>query len=101
MILDLGLPQKDGLEVLAEIGERFRSTLLMVLTARAEIIVEVYINYLRKKLDRHTESRPGCQSVIRTMRGEGYVLRTNGGSAKLAKSAMPWSGPEIARQTVR
>jgi len=36
MILDLGLPRKDGLEVLAEMGERFRSTSVMVLTGRAE-----------------------------------------------------------------
>ena len=35
MILDLGLPQKDGMEVLAEMGERFISTSVMVLTGRA------------------------------------------------------------------
>ena len=35
MILDLGLPQKDGMEVLTEMGERFRSTSVMVLTGRA------------------------------------------------------------------
>jgi DNA-binding response OmpR family regulator len=33
-------------------------------------IVDVYINYLRRKLQ-HTASRP----VIRTIRGEGYILR--------------------------
>ena len=37
MILDLGLPLKDGLEVLTEMGERFRSTSVMVLTGRAEM----------------------------------------------------------------
>jgi DNA-binding response OmpR family regulator len=37
MILDLGLPQKDGMEVLAEMGERFRSTSVLVLTGRAEM----------------------------------------------------------------
>jgi DNA-binding response OmpR family regulator len=37
MILDLGLPRKDGLEVLAEMGERFRSTSVLVLTARAKL----------------------------------------------------------------
>jgi DNA-binding response OmpR family regulator len=37
MILDLGLPLKDGIEVLTEMGERFRSTSVMVLTGRAEI----------------------------------------------------------------
>jgi DNA-binding response OmpR family regulator len=37
MILDLGLPRKDGLEVLAEMGERFRSTSVLVLTGRAEM----------------------------------------------------------------
>ena len=35
MILDLGLPLMDGMEVLAEMGERFRSTSVLVLTARA------------------------------------------------------------------
>ena len=35
MILDLGLPRKDGLEVLAEMGQRFRSTSVLVLTGRA------------------------------------------------------------------
>ena len=37
MILDLGLPQKDGMEVLAEMGERFRTTSVLVLTGRAEM----------------------------------------------------------------
>jgi DNA-binding response OmpR family regulator len=37
MILDLGLPRKDGLEVLAEMRERFRSTSVVVLTGRAEM----------------------------------------------------------------
>jgi DNA-binding response OmpR family regulator len=35
MILDLGLPRIDGLEVLAEMGERFGSTSVLVLTGRA------------------------------------------------------------------
>jgi DNA-binding response OmpR family regulator len=35
MLLDLGLPRKDGLEVLAELGERLRSTAVLVLTGRA------------------------------------------------------------------
>src|ERR1039458_2835236 len=35
MILDLGLPRMDGLEVLAEMGERFGSTSVLVLTGRA------------------------------------------------------------------
>lgn len=37
MILDLGLPRKDGLEVLAAMGERCRSTSVLVLTGRAEM----------------------------------------------------------------
>ena len=37
MILDLGLPRKDGLEVLVEMGERFRSTWVLVLTGRGEM----------------------------------------------------------------
>ena len=35
MVLDLGLPRMDGLEVLEEMGERFGSTSVLVLTARA------------------------------------------------------------------
>lgn len=35
MILDLGLPRKDGMEVLTEMGERYRSTSVLVLTGRA------------------------------------------------------------------
>jgi DNA-binding response OmpR family regulator len=37
MILDLGLPRKDGMEVLEEMAEHFRSTSVLVLTARAEM----------------------------------------------------------------
>lgn len=41
-------------------------------------IVEVYINYLRKKLGRNAvssqNSSADCHSVIRTVRGEGYLL---------------------------
>ena len=184
VVLDLGLPRKDGMEVLAEMAQRFRSTSVLVLTGRAEMeervrclelgaddvvlkpfsfhelrarlkalcrrrsqfedqmlrfgdlemdragrrltqagreveltatefsllesllrrrgervcsrtellrevwrmpaetgtnIVEVYINYLRKKLggkpgQRLGPAKAGSQSVIRTVRGEGYVL---------------------------
>lgn len=184
VVLDLGLPRKDGMEVLAEMAQRFRSTSVLVLTGRAEMeervkclelgaddvvlkpfsfhelrarlkalcrrrrqfedqvlrfgdlemdraerrltqagreveltatefsllesllrrrgervcsrsellrevwrmpaetgtnIVEVYINYLRKKLGGKSgqglgQAKTGCQSVIRTVRGEGYVL---------------------------
>ena len=184
VVLDLGLPRKDGMEVLAEMAQRFRSTSVLVLTARAGMeervrclelgaddvvlkpfsfhelrarlkalcrrrsqfedqmlrfgdlemdragrrltqagreveltatefsllesllrrrgervcsrtellrevwrmpaetgtnIVEVYINYLRKKLggkpgQRLGPAKAGSQSVIRTVRGEGYVL---------------------------
>jgi DNA-binding response OmpR family regulator len=37
MLLDLGLPRKDGMEVLAEMRERFGSTSVMVLTGRSEM----------------------------------------------------------------
>jgi DNA-binding response OmpR family regulator len=36
MLLDLGLPRKDGIEVLAEMRERFSSTSVLVLTGRGE-----------------------------------------------------------------
>jgi DNA-binding response OmpR family regulator len=44
-------------------------------------IVEVYINYLRKKLG---PARAGRQSVIRTVRGEGYLLGASVGPARRA-----------------
>jgi DNA-binding response OmpR family regulator len=37
MILDLGLPRMDGMEVLAEMQQHFRSTSVLVLTGRAEM----------------------------------------------------------------
>jgi DNA-binding response OmpR family regulator len=37
MILDLGLPRKDGIEVLAEMRKRFPSTSVLVLTGRADM----------------------------------------------------------------
>ncbi len=37
MILDLGLPRMDGIEVLAEMQEHYRSTSVLVLTGRAEM----------------------------------------------------------------
>jgi len=37
VLLDLGLPRKDGLEVLRELAERFHSTSVLVLTGRAEM----------------------------------------------------------------
>jgi DNA-binding response OmpR family regulator len=37
MILDLGLPRMDGMEVLAAMGKRHRSTSVLVLTGRAEM----------------------------------------------------------------
>jgi DNA-binding response OmpR family regulator len=37
VVLDLGLPRKDGMEVLAEMAQRFRSTSVLVLTGRAEM----------------------------------------------------------------
>jgi DNA-binding response OmpR family regulator len=206
MILDLGLPRKDGMEVLAEMGEHFRSTSVLVLTGRAAMeervaclelgaddvvlkpfsleelrarlralrrrrrsedqvlrfgdlvmdraerrvtqsgreveltttefsllesllrrrgervcsraellrevwrdpvgmgtnIVEVYINYLRKKLGLRLGRnsgvlRPSCQSVIRTVRGEGYVLGEAGDPALAAQ----WNEAERALARVR
>jgi DNA-binding response OmpR family regulator len=206
MILDLGLPQKDGMEVLAEMGERFRTTSVLVLTGRAEMeervrclelgaddvvlkpfsfhelrarlkamcrrrsrfeetvlrfgdlemdraerrvlqagreveltatefsllesllrrrgervcsrmellqevwrapagmgtnIVEVYINYLRKKLGRKSGREPGRgtqgRSSIRTIRGLGYVLAQTGSEAG-SEDAPRWTEAEMLEQ---
>jgi DNA-binding response OmpR family regulator len=197
MILDLGLPRMDGLEVLEEMRERFGSTSVLVLTARAGMeervrclelgaddvvlkpfsfyelrarlramarrrsrledtvlrlgdlemdraartvmqagreveltatefsllesllrrrgarvctraellrevwrspagmgtnIVEVYINYLRRKLGRAR----AAESVIRTVRGEGYLLSAAGGPGM--GGAGQWNAEESSRQ---
>jgi DNA-binding response OmpR family regulator len=206
MILDLGLPRIDGLEVLTEMGERFGSTSVLVLTGRAGMeervrclelgaddvvlkpfsfhelrarlramgrrrsrfdetvlrfgdlemdraarrvtqagreveltvtefsllesllrrrgervcsrtellrevwrtplgmgtnIVEVYINYLRKKLGQGLSrglgrARVGSESVIRTVRGEGYLLSAAGYPE--SANAGRWSEAEPSRQ---
>jgi DNA-binding response OmpR family regulator len=200
MILDLGLPRKDGLEVLAEMGERFLSTSVMVLTARASMedrvrclelgaddvvqkpfsfhevrarlkalcrrrsrfeetvlyfgdiemdrmlrrvtqagreveltatefsllesllrrrgervcsredllrevwrsqtgmgtnIVEVYINYLRKKLKHGRGRGAGPNSIIRTVRGEGYVLHVRSEVDHVIPNAPLWDKAEM------
>jgi DNA-binding response OmpR family regulator len=200
MILDLGLPLKDGMEVLAEIAERFKSTSVLVLTGRAEMedrvrclelgaddvvqkpfsfhelrarlnamcrrrsrfeetvlhfgdlemdraerkvtqsgheieltatefslmesllrrrgervcsredllrevwheplgmgtnIVEVYINYLRKKLGHGAARGPGVGTVIRTVRGEGYVLHARSDFERGTRSTTRWREPQM------
>jgi DNA-binding response OmpR family regulator len=200
MILDLGLPRKDGMEVLAEMGERYLSTSVMVLTGRAAMedrvkclelgaddvvqkpfsfhelrarlkalcrrrsrfeetmlsfgdiemdrvvrrvtqagreveltatefsllesllrrrgervcsreellrevwrtpagmgtnIVEVYINYLRKKLCYGKGRGAGFSSVIRTVRGEGYVLHARAEFDRAAPKASHWNKTEM------
>jgi DNA-binding response OmpR family regulator len=200
MILDLGLPLKDGLEVLTEMGERFRSTSVLVLTGRTQMeervrcldlgaddvvlkpfsfhelrarmkalcrrrsrlqdavlrfgnvemdrtehrvmqaghevglteteflllesllrrhgeqvcsrmellrevwrapegmgtnIVEVYINYLRRKLGQTRLNGSRLECVIRTVRGEGYVL-AHGSRAKFAASRSEATMPVAA-----
>jgi DNA-binding response OmpR family regulator len=200
MILDVGLPQNDGMEVLAEMGERFKSTSVLVLTGQAEMedrvrclelgaddvvqkpfsfhelrarlkamcrrrsrfeeavlrfgdlemdrvertvrqsgreveltatefslmesllrrrgervctredllrevwneqggvgtnIVEVYINYLRKKLGHSAGRGPGIGAVIRTVRGEGYVLHARSDIDRSAASPARWKRAEM------
>jgi DNA-binding response OmpR family regulator len=208
MILDLGLPGMDGLQVLAEMAERFRSTSVLVLTGRAAMeervkclelgaddvvlkpfsfhelrarlkalarrrsqfedamlrfgdlemdraarrvtqagrevdltatefsllesllrrrgervcsrtellrevwrmpagmgtnIVEVYVNYLRKKLGNTLgrsfgTMRPRGSSVIRTVRGEGYVLDASDNPEMAGGHAARWSGIEASSE---
>jgi DNA-binding response OmpR family regulator len=55
-------------------------------------IVEVYINYLRKKLASPAARSPGplrpnCVSMIRTVRGQGYLLCAPGSSARRGAGA--------------
>lgn len=200
MILDLGLPRKDGMEVLAEMGERYLSTSVMVLTARTAMedrvrclelgaddvvqkpfsfhelrarlkalcrrrsrfeetilyfgdiemdrvvrrvtqggreveltatefslleslllrrgqrvcsreellrevwrtpsgmgtnIVEVYINYLRKKLRNGKGRGAGFGSIIRTVRGEGYVLHARAEVEWPQTNASRWDKTEM------
>lgn len=206
MVLDLGLPRKDGLEVLAEMGEQMRSTSVLVLTGRAGMeervrcfelgaddvvlkpfsfhelrarlkalgrrrsrsaetvlrfgdlemdraerrvtqagreveltatefsllesllrrrgeqvlsradllrevwrimpagagtnIVEVYITYLRRKLARGLRARSDGRAVIRTVRGEGYVLGIDGPQDVAAASREQWHEAEAAGERV-
>ena len=210
MILDLGLPRMDGLEVLAEMGERYRATSVLVLTGRAEMeervkclelgaddvvlkpfsfhelrarlnalcrrrsqfedtvlrfgdlemdraarrvtqaghevdltatefsllesllrrrgervcsrtellrevwrmpagmgtnIVEVYVNYLRKKLGNTLGWSLGAMrargsSVIRTVRGEGYVLDLVGNPEMVGRNAVRWSAIGVSCERV-
>ena len=37
-------------------------------------VVDVYVNYLRKKLGAASAEGDGCGSVIETVRGEGYRM---------------------------
>lgn len=64
-------------------------------------IVEVYINYLRKKLGRRLgrglgRARLAGESAIRTVRGEGYLLSATGDS--VAAGAVPWGAAKFSRQ---
>ncbi|HEV2619878.1 MAG TPA: response regulator transcription factor [Acidobacteriaceae bacterium] len=200
MILDLGLPEKDGMEVLAQVGERFKSTSVLVLTGRTEMedrvkclelgaddvvekpfsfhelrarlkamcrrrsryeetvlhfgdlemdrvertvtqagraveltatefslmesllrrrgervcsredllrevwheplgmgtnIVEVYINYLRKKLGHGAARGSGPGTIIRTVRGEGYVLHARSDVERSAGRAARWREAQV------
>ena len=56
-------------------------------------IVEVYINYLRRKLGQTRLHGSGLECVIRTVRGEGYVLARGGLAPAL------WTG--LARNAVK
>jgi DNA-binding response OmpR family regulator len=57
-------------------------------------IVEVYINYLRRKLGQTGLQESGHQCLIRTVRGAGYILVRGG----LASSAAAWSEARLLEQ---
>jgi DNA-binding response OmpR family regulator len=69
-------------------------------------IVEVYINYLRKKLAAHSARAAGplrpscvssvCRSAIRTVRGQGYLLCAPAGQARRAASGASDTGGPAA-----
>lgn len=92
VILDLGLPDLDGLDVLEGLRERGCAVPVLVLSARGRPrrvmsrqellsmawgmtfdpgtnLVDVYVGYLRRKLG---------ERVIETVRGAGYCLRAEG-----------------------
>jgi len=80
-VLDLGLPLKDGIEVLRALRARKNTTPILVLTARDAVpdrivgldwgyevdsnTIEVHIHHLRRKLS---------PDLIQTVRGIGYTL---------------------------
>ena len=65
LLLDLGLPQMDGFEVLRRLRARRSHVPVMVLTVRDS--VEVFVYRLRRKID-------GSGVDIRTVRGMGYLI---------------------------
>jgi DNA-binding response OmpR family regulator len=73
MLLDLGLPRKDGIEVLAEMRHRFPGTSVLVLTGRAEqALAEGRAHCLRLGADdilvkpfSTSELTARCQAILR------------------------------------
>jgi len=44
-------------------------------------VIEIYVHYLRNKIDRDEEGRPIAPSLLRTVRGVGYALEADGASS--------------------
>lgn len=81
MVLDLGLPRKDGMEVLAEMSERFGSTSVLVLTGRSEMeervkCLELGADDIMLKPFSFHELRARCKALCRRRgRFEDAVMR--------------------------
>jgi DNA-binding response OmpR family regulator len=110
VILDLGLPDLDGFDVLERLRERGATVPVLVLSARAFVghprqvlsrpellslawgtdfdpgtnLVDVYVGYLRRKLG---------ESAIETVRGAGYRLRIDGPGPPPRQRPPGWPQP--------
>src|SRR5438309_1985670 len=66
-VIDLGLPNLPGLEVIRRLRAARKTYPILILTARDSNVIEVLVGRLRRKLDPQDELRP-----IETLRGRGY-----------------------------
>ena len=86
VLLDLTLPERDGLEILTALRQRRLETRVLILTARDTLardvwhergrsstldnVIDVHIARLRKKIDLDQPTR-----LIHTVRGVGFMVR--------------------------
>jgi DNA-binding response OmpR family regulator len=102
MVLDLGLPRKDGIEVLAEMHERFGSTSVLVLTGRSEMeervrCLELGADDIMLKPFSFHELRARCKALSRRRgRFEDAVMRFGDLEMDRTERRVTQAGREVA-----